>query len=273
MRGELFSYIVIPAVWKTMTRKIVITSGKGGVGKTTICANIGVKLAYLGYKVVMLDADIGLNNLDVVMGMESRVTYDILDVVEGKCRIRQALVQDLYYPSLYILPSSHMSGSAKISAQEFKAVTDKLTDFDFALIDCPAGIDGGFHRAVYGATEAYVVVTPNISSVRDADKVLTILSGYGLRDIGVILNRVRGDLIMRGESVTAGDIARVLRSPIRGVIPESDDIARGVVFRSSDANFPFELLADNLICNRARLYDCTAAYRGIKNKLKRLVRL
>ncbi|MDR1939237.1 MAG: AAA family ATPase, partial [Clostridiales bacterium] len=132
-----------------MGRKLVFTSGKGGVGKTTMCANIGMALAMLGNKVAMVDADIGLNNLDVVMCVENKVTYDIADVIDGKCRLKQALIQDVDFPGLYILPSFHNYETANITASNFKSVIDTLSSgFDFVIVDCPAGIDAGFHRAV-----------------------------------------------------------------------------------------------------------------------------
>jgi len=164
-----------------MARKIVITSGKGGVGKTTICANLGVKLANIGFRVAMLDADIGLNNLDVVMGIEDKIVFDIADVVSAKCRFKQALIQDDRYSTLYIMPSAQIDCKNLISGPQFKNVVDMLSpSFDYILIDCPAGIESGFHRAVFCANEALIIATPHISSVRDADKVLSILSNYNL---------------------------------------------------------------------------------------------
>ena len=163
-----------------MARKIVFTSGKGGVGKTTICANLGVSLAELGFRVVLLDMDIGLNNLDVVIGVEKRVLFDLSDVVSGRCRVKQALIQDSKFPNLYILPSS--SGKVEnISSSSIKNVVSILdSSFDYILLDCPAGVDAGFHRAVFSATEAIIVVTPHLSSLRDASKVLTLLNQYHL---------------------------------------------------------------------------------------------
>lgn len=154
-----------------MGRKIVVTSGKGGVGKTTLTASLGVAIAEVGKKVVLVDADIGLNNLDVVLAVENKVIYDILDVITGKCRLRQALIQDVEIPNLYILPSSKLMDSPLLTAQSFRNVVQALAmNFDFVIIDCPAGIDNGFHRAVSAANEAIVVTTPAISAVRDADK-------------------------------------------------------------------------------------------------------
>ena len=186
-----------------MARKIVITSGKGGVGKTTVCANLGVQLANLGFRVALFDADIGLNNLDVVMGIENRVVYDIADVIKGKCRIKQALVQDERYPTLYVMPSAQMENKQILSGEQIKLVVDLVSpNFDYILIDCPAGVDIGFHRAVFSANEALVVVTPHISSVRDADKVLSILSNYKLHSKSLIINRVRGDMLLNGEIIS-----------------------------------------------------------------------
>jgi len=164
-----------------MARKIVITSGKGGVGKTTICANLGVKLANLGFKVALIDTDIGLNNLDVVMGVESKIVFDIADVISARCRVKQALIQDDRYPTLYVLPSAHLDSKNLITGPQVKNVVEMLSpSFDYILIDCPAGLDNGFHRAVFCANEALIVVTPHISSIRDVDKILLILSSYKL---------------------------------------------------------------------------------------------
>ncbi|MDD2445658.1 MAG: septum site-determining protein MinD, partial [Clostridia bacterium] len=152
-----------------MARKIVITSGKGGVGKTTICANLGVKLANLGFRVALVDVDIGLNNLDVVMGIENKIVFDLADVVSAKCRVKQALIQDDRYPTLYIMPSAQLDCKNIISGPQVKNVVDMLSSsFDYILIDCPAGVENGFHRAVFCANEALIVVTPHISSIRDA---------------------------------------------------------------------------------------------------------
>ena len=147
-----------------MGRKIVVTSGKGGVGKTTVTSGLGIALSDLGHKVCMVDADIGLNNLDVVMCMENLVVYDILDVATGKCRLRQALVQDRYNPLLYVLPSSKLSDAPELTPQTFSDIVNSLAEnFEYVLIDCPAGIEGGFHRAVSSASEALVVTTPTVS--------------------------------------------------------------------------------------------------------------
>ena len=184
-----------------MARKIVITSGKGGVGKTTVTANLGIQLASRGFKVVLVDADIGLNNLDVVMGVENKISYDVMDVLEGRCKVGQALIRDALYQNLAILPSTRINTGKKITAAEFKLVIEKLKTADFVLIDCPAGIDLGFHRAVSAAGEACVVVTPALSSVRDSDKVLGLLASYKLERVSLIINRIRPDLVAKGDIV------------------------------------------------------------------------
>ncbi|MDR3263740.1 MAG: septum site-determining protein MinD [Clostridiales bacterium] len=260
-----------------MGRKLVFTSGKGGVGKTTMCANIGIALSILGNKVVMVDADIGLNNLDVVMCMENKVTYDIADVVEGKCRLKQALIQDADFPSLYVLPSFHNYDTANITASNFKSITDTLsTGFDYVIIDCPAGIDSGFHRAVAAASEAYVVTTPHISAVRDADKVMALLNGYPLLNIGLIVNRVRGDMVVNGEMMTAGDISRLLKCTPTGVVPDDDSISiKSDIMRHTtecEVKQAIMILAENISSGKRHIYDCTNDYRGIFGKLKVKIR-
>lgn len=233
-------------------RKIVVTSGKGGVGKTTVTASLGRHLADMGYRVVLADADVGLNNLDVVTGADSRVVYDIGDVVSGRCGISQALVAD-HESTARILPSA--GGGAEMSAQAFRGVIDSLADCDFVLIDCPAGIENGFHRAVSAAAEAIVVTTPSASAIRDADKVLSLLSAYRLEDVSLVVNRVRPDMVARGEMMEAADISRLLHAPAVGVIPEDDcvtlyqQLGRVPSFALSEKAFC--LLADN-VANRTK---------------------
>ncbi len=258
-----------------MARKIVVTSGKGGVGKTTICANIGTKLAQMGQKVVMLDVDIGLNNLDVVMGIENKIVYDIADVVEGKCRLKQALVQDVRCPSLYVLPSNKIFTTTKINSFNIKAIVDALGDiFDYVIIDCPAGIDSGFHRAVYSASEAIVVCTPHISSIRDADKVLTILNSYNLNSVGFVVNRVRGDLIINGQMIDVSQICGLLKANLLGVIPDDDSIStsKSLMNQKTNGSEAFDILAKNIHLSQSVMYDYKSRYKGFWGGLKRRIR-
>ena len=259
-----------------MARKIVFTSGKGGVGKTTVCANLGATLSNLGFRVVILDVDIGLNNLDVVMGVESKVVFDLIDVIEGRCRATQALVQDRNFENLYILPSSHSYRGEEISANDIKNVVQSLEfSFDYIFIDCPAGVEQGFKRAVSCANEAVIVVTPHISSIRDADKVLSILSSYNLDEKCLVVNRVRGDLMMNGEMIDVDEIIKFLHIPMLGVIPEDDDITAlssiGAL-GGSNSNRAWVLLAENLHNGTKKVYDCTQKYRGFFGSIRRNIK-
>ncbi len=260
-----------------MARKIVFTSGKGGVGKTTICANLGVKLAKMGQRVVMIDLDIGLNNLDVVMGIENKIVFDIIDCLENKCRVRQALVQDMRYPNLYVLPSSHLFASNNVNAHSLKLIIDSLGfTFDYVLIDCPAGIDIGFHRAVFCADEALVVTTPHISAIRDADKVLSVLKSYNLVSTKLVVNRIRGDLVLNGEMVEAGRISNLLKTELLGVVDEDDKL--GIKLAGTNLKNDFKHLSSidvlglNLHNGTNYIYDYMAKYRGLFGNIKRSLR-
>lgn len=244
-------------------RKIVITSGKGGVGKTTVTATLGRKLADMGYRVVLVDGDVGLNNLDVVVGVDSKVVYDIGDVLLGKCRAYQALVCDSD-STLRVLPSA--KDSSAITAQAFRCVVDSLSEFDFVLIDCPAGIEHGFHRAVSAAEEALVVTTPSASAIRDADKVISMLQSYRLSDVALVINRVRGDMVARGEMMSASEIGRLLHTPPVGVIPEDDCITLyqqlGRVPDFALSEKAYKVLAENVASGEKVFVDVDVRRRG-----------
>ncbi len=257
-----------------MARKIVLTSGKGGVGKTTICANLGINLAKLGFRVVLFDVDIGLNNLDVVMGVEEQVVFDITDVIMGRCRARQALVQDKNISSLYILPSAHAYNKTNIMGEHIKSVIEQLdSSFDYILIDCPAGVEAGFHRAVFPANEALIVVTPHLSSIRDADKVIGLLDKYDIEYKGLVINRMRGDLLLNGEVMSVENIVRALNLPLLGVIPEDDAIGAsnslGGRVQSIESARAFTLLSENIHNGSKKIFDCTYKYRGLMGYIKR----
>ena len=260
-----------------MSRVIVLTSGKGGVGKTTVTANLGMHLANKNYRVCMIDMDIGLNNLDVVMNMEDRVIYTMIDVLEHRCRLKEALVQDDCFPLLYILSSGGLNQNLSIGISQIKQVIQDLsTNFDFILIDCPAGIDAGFKRAVSCADEAIVITTPHLSSVRDADKVVTILSSYNIMNKRFVINRARGDLIQDKVMIDVYDIGKTLNIDFGGVIPEDDKI---ITNTSSDiknhkiaCNRAFDILANNIIHNEKKMFDCTYKYKGLLGSIKKLIR-
>ena len=260
-----------------MARKIVITSGKGGVGKTTLTSNLGVVLSNLGNRVLLIDLDFGLNNLDVVMGVENKISYDIVDVFEGRCRVKQALVGVKDFKNLYVLPSVGVKNTNLISGQNIKLIIEKVSAlFDFIIIDCPAGIDVGFHRAISIADEAIVVTTPQLSSLRDADKVISILKSYRLEKVSLVINRVRGDLILENKMMMPSDIEGLLKTNLIGVLPEEDVVflSSGGVPKNSSSGKAYRMLSMNLIKNTKKIYDTTSKYSGffgsIKRGLKRL---
>lgn len=260
-----------------MARKIVITSGKGGVGKTSATASIGIALAEKGKSVILIDGDIGLNNLDIVLGMEKQTTYDMIDVIENRCSLRQAITQLDDLP-LSLLPSSLAYSNENICVKEFRSIIARLDiEYDFILIDCPAGIDEGFHRAVCVADEAIVVTTPHLTAIKDADKALNLVASYGIRNIDLIINRVRGDLLVGGELMKVSDITNALRYPAIGVIPEDDNITvysqlGRINFNRSCSRDAFDMVAENLLFGARRLYDCSSNYKGFIGSIKRLFR-
>ena len=208
-----------------MSEVIVITSGKGGVGKTTTSANIGTGLAILGMRVVLIDTDIGLRNLDVVMGLENRIVYNLVDVVEGNCRMKQALIRDKRYPNLYLLPSAQTRDKSAVSPEQMMKLIDTLRDeFDYILLDCPAGIEQGFKNAVAGADRALVVTTPEVSAIRDADRIIGLLENQELQSIQLIVNRVRLSMVRRGDMMSVDDVMDILAVPLLGAIPDDESI-------------------------------------------------
>ncbi len=253
-----------------MARKIVVTSGKGGVGKTTLAAMLAAYLSKKGQRVALCDADLGLNNIDVATGVEGLVSYDIVDVIEGRCRAVQALVQHPDFPNLYVLTSSHSAPERYVSPQAFKLVLDTLAPkFDFIFIDCPAGIDDGFHRAVVSANEAMVVTTPHISAIRDADKVITLLKSYEVGALSLVVNRVRGDFLATGESVFPQEIEKLLKTPLIGVIPEDYKVA---LCSFADIHTSIKTLGNNLLTGKKRIYDTLGKYTGFFGSLRRIVK-
>ncbi|MCD8365877.1 MAG: septum site-determining protein MinD [Clostridiales bacterium] len=208
-----------------MSEVIVITSGKGGVGKTTTTANIGTGLAQMERKVVMVDTDIGLRNLDVVMGLENRIVYNLVDVVEGNCRVRQALIRDRKYPDLYLLPSAQTRDKSSVTPGQMKKLTDELREeFDYILLDCPAGIERGFQNAIAGADRAIVVTTPEVSAIRDADRIIGLLETNGIRQIELIINRLRMELVRRGDMMSVEDVCEILGTPLIGAVPDDENV-------------------------------------------------
>ncbi len=208
-----------------MSEVMVITSGKGGVGKTTTTANIGTGLALLGYSVALIDTDIGLRNLDVVMGLENRIIYNLVDVVEGNCRMKQALIRDKRYPNLYLLPSAQTRDKTSVNPGQMQKLVDDLRDdFDYVLLDCPAGIEQGFRNAIAGADRALVVTTPEVSAIRDADRIIGLLEAVEMQEIDLIVNRIRMDMVRRGDMMSVEDVSDILAINAIGAVPDDEDI-------------------------------------------------
>ncbi len=254
-----------------MARVIVFTSGKGGVGKTTCVANVGRALASLGRRTVCVEGDIGLNNLDVALGVEDRVLYDAGEVVRRKATIEQCLVE--VADKLFLLPVTTCSVSS-VSTDDFVGIVRRMKeDFDYILIDSPAGIEDGFHRSVVGAEEAILVTTPHLTSVRDAYKTVRFLSGYGIQKIGLIVNRVRGEYVLDRSMLSPGDIAKTLRLSLCGVLPEDDFINlhgfADVTEQSTGVGYSFYLIAQCIDTGEKKLYDCTRSQKSLKNRIKR----
>lgn len=204
---------------------IVITSGKGGVGKTTTTANIGTALAALGKRTVVIDGDTGLRNLDVLMGLENRIVYTLIDAIEGRCALKKALIKDKRFQNLFLLPTAQTKDKDDISPQQMlKLVNELKKEFDYILIDSPAGIEQGFENAVIGADRALVVVNPEITSIRDADRVIGKLDAKGLEDHGVIVNRLNYEMTRRGDMLDVGDIIETLSVALMGVVPDDKNI-------------------------------------------------
>ncbi|MFN8595339.1 MAG: septum site-determining protein MinD [Anaerolineae bacterium] len=206
-------------------RVITITSGKGGVGKTTTTANIGVALALLGKRVVCLDADIGLRNLDVVLGLENRIVYDVVDVIEGRCKLRQALIKDKRLPELMLLPASQKRDKSAVNADDLVKLTDDLRpEHDFILIDSAAGIEEGFRTAIAPADEVVIVTNPEVSAVRDADRVVGLIEAAEKGPARLIVNRLKPGLVQRGDMLDTNDVLDILAIDLIGIVPEDESV-------------------------------------------------
>lgn len=212
-----------------MTGKVVtVTSGKGGVGKTTATANLGAALAGMGYKVVCVDADIGLRNLDVVLGLENRIVYDLVDVVEGRCRMRQAMIRDKRLPELYLIPAAQTRDKSSVSPSDMVRLADELRpDHDWVLIDSPAGIERGFRNAVAPADIVIVITNPEVSAVRDADRIIGLIEAEEKGPAQLVVNRIKPEMVRRGDMLAVEDVLELLAVDLIGMVPDDETVLTG----------------------------------------------
>lgn len=210
-----------------MGEAIVVTSGKGGVGKTTTTANIGTALALMDNKVCLIDTDIGLRNLDVIMGLENRIIYDIVDVIQGRCKTSQALIKDKRFDDLALLPAAQTSDKTEVTEEGMQAIIAELKqDYDYIIIDCPAGIEQGFQNAVSGADKAIVVTTPEKSSVRDADRIVGLLEQRDIDPPSLVINRIRNHMMKNGDMMDIDEIVQVLSIDLIGIVLDDDEVIK-----------------------------------------------
>lgn len=210
-----------------MGEAIVVTSGKGGVGKTTTSANIGTALALLGKKVCLVDTDIGLRNLDVVMGLENRIIYDLCDVAEGRCRLNQALVKDKRFDELYMLPAAQTKDKNAVSPEQVRDIILELKkEYEYIIIDCPAGIEQGFKNAIAGADKAIVVTTPENAAVRDADRIIGLLESSDIESPKLVVNRIRPNMVKTGDMLDIEDVLQVLNIDLIGIVPDDEYVIK-----------------------------------------------
>ncbi|WP_199425654.1 septum site-determining protein MinD [Thermaerobacillus caldiproteolyticus] len=263
-----------------MGEAIVITSGKGGVGKTTTTANVGTALALLGKRVCLVDTDIGLRNLDVVMGLENRIIYDLVDVVEGRCTIQKALVKDKRFDDqLYLLPAAQTSDKTAVTPEQMKRLVEELKqDYDYVLIDCPAGIEQGYKNAVAGADAAIVVTTPEVSAVRDADRIIGLLEKEEhIKPPRLVINRIRGHMVKNGDMLDIDEIVMHLSIDLLGIIADDENVIKAsnngepiVLDPSSRASISYRNIARRILGESVPLQPLEEEQKGIFAKIKKL---
>jgi len=259
-----------------MGEVIVITSGKGGVGKTTTTANLGAGLALKDKSVVLIDADIGLRNLDVVMGLENRIVYDLVDIVEGRCRTKQALIKDKRYDGLFVIPAAQTRDKNAVTPDQMVKLADELRkEYDYILVDCPAGIEQGFKNAIAGADKAFVVTTPEVAAVRDADRIIGLLEAHNIKSPKLIINRIRPQMVKKGDMMTIDDILDILAIDLLGVVPDDENIIistnRGepaVASDKSKAGQAYRNITNRILGEKVAIMDMEAP--GFMDKLKRI---
>ncbi|MEI5905677.1 septum site-determining protein MinD [Bacillus spongiae] len=261
-----------------MGEAIVITSGKGGVGKTTTTANVGTALALQGKKVCLVDTDIGLRNLDVVMGLENRIIYDLVDVVEGRCKIHQALVKDKRFDErLYLLPAAQTSDKTAVSPDQMKTLVEGLKqEYDYVIIDCPAGIEQGYKNAVVGADRAIVVTTPEISAVRDADRIIGLLEKEEIESPKLVINRIRTHMIETGDILDVDEITNHLSIDLIGIVADDDGVIKSsnkgepiAMDPNSKASIAYRNIARRILGESVPLQSLELNKAGVFTKIKK----
>ena len=259
-------------------RIIVITSGKGGVGKTTTTANLAVALANEGYRVVAIDGDVGLRNLDVIMGLENRIVYTLVDVIEGTCRLNQAMIRDKRTENLYMIPTAQSRTKDAVSSEQMLEICGQLrNEFDFVLIDSPAGIEAGFRNAAAGDDEALVVTTPEVSAVRDADRIIGLLESMEKAPISLIINRIKPEMVKRGEMLAIQDVLDILAVDLIGAVPDDESVVTSsnkgeplTFSNGSLATKAFLNIAKRICGNEVPFMDLSGNQKGFFSSLRRI---
>jgi septum site-determining protein MinD len=263
-----------------MTGKVItITSGKGGVGKTTATANIGAALANLGKKVICVDADIGLRNLDVILGLENRIVYDLVDVVEGRCRLTQAMIRDKRLPGLYLIPAAQTRDKSAVSPSDMVKLCDDLrSEADYSIIDSPAGIERGFRNAIAGADDILIITNPEVAAARDADRIIGLIEAEEKGPAKLILNRINPTMVERGDMMAAEDILGILAIELIGLVPEDEHVLvssnRGVPIvleNKNKAGIAFTNIARRLLGEQVPFMDIDADS-GLLDRISRFIR-
>ncbi|MEC4891975.1 MAG: septum site-determining protein MinD [Oscillatoria sp. PMC 1051.18] len=264
-----------------MSRIIVVTSGKGGVGKTTVTANLGAAIAQRGRKVALVDADFGLRNLDLLLGLENRIVYTAVEVMARECRLEQALVKDKRLNGLVLLPAAQNRNKESITPEQMKLLVNALTKrYEYAIVDCPAGIEMGFRNAIAAASEAIIVTTPEVAAVRDADRVVGLLEAHGIKRINLIINRLKPEMVQLNDMMSVEDVLEILAVPLLGIIPDDERVIvssnRGEpLVLTNDSSLPaiaFNNIARRLEGEKVPFLDFMAAHDNLLNRIRRFFR-
>ncbi|MEL6225200.1 MAG: septum site-determining protein MinD [Cyanobacteria bacterium J06626_14] len=264
-----------------MSRVIVITSGKGGVGKTTCTANLGMALAQRGHTVAVIDADFGLRNLDLLLGLENRIVYTAVEVISGECRLEQALVKDKRQPNLVLLPAAQNRTKDAVNPDQMKELVKSLTEkFEYVLLDSPAGIEMGFQNAIAGATESIIVTTPEVAAVRDADRVIGLLEANEVKNLHLVVNRLKAGMVQEDMMMSVQDVQEILAIPLLGVIPDDERVIvstnRGEPLILSEnlslAGIAFSNIVRRIEGEKVPFLDLTAAHDDIFTRIRRMFR-